>query len=75
MLVETLVKKRSKPKTKVNKEIYKVISNSAFGKVCESVCIGTVVTNPEKCARIIANPNYTSFTIISSDMVALNKEK
>ena len=76
--VDTFVSKRSAAKTKAEKEIYKLILNSAFGKMCESVrnrnrC--DVVTDPEQCARIIADPNYTSFTIIGPDMVLLNRKK
>ena len=78
MFIDTFVDKRSEAKTKVEKEIFKLILNSAFGKMCESVrnrnrC--DVVTDPEQCARIIADPNYTSFTIIGPDMVLLNRKK
>ena len=35
--IDTFVSKRSEAK-KIQKEIFKIILNSAFGKICESVC-------------------------------------
>ena len=76
--IDTFVNKRSEAKTKVEKEIFKVILNLAFGKMCESVRNRSryeVVTDPKECARIFADPNFTSFTIIESNMVLLNRKK
>ena len=76
--IDTFVDKRSKANSKVEKEMYKLILNSAFGKMCESVRNRSrcdVVTDPLECARIIADPNFTSFTSIEAGMVLLHRRK
>ena len=58
--------------------MYKLILNLAFGKMCESVRNRSqcdVVTDPLECARIIADPNFTSFTSIETGMVLLHRRK
>ena len=75
--IDTFVSKRSEAKTKVEKEIFQLILNSAIGKMFESVrnrsCCD-VVTDPKECARIIADENFTSFTIIGSNVVLLHRK-
>ena len=78
MFTDTFVSKRSDAKSKVEKEMYKLILNLAFGKMCEDVrnrsrCV--VVTCHKECARIIADPNFTTFTSIESNMVLLHLKK
>ena len=76
--IYTIVKKYFEAKTKVEKEAFKFILNSTFGKTCESMhhrnrCF--VVTDPKERALIIANRNFTLFTVIDSNTVLLNRKK
>jgi hypothetical protein len=76
--IDTFVDKRSRANSKVEKEMYKLILNSAFGKMCESVRNRSrcdVKTAPQECARIIADPNFTSLTSIETSMVLLHRKK
>jgi hypothetical protein len=76
--IDTFVNKRSRANSKVKKEMYKLMLNSAFGKMCESVrnrsCCDAV-TDPKECARFTAVPNFTSFTSIEKNMVLLHRKK
>ena len=55
----------------------KLILNSAFGKICDSLrrshC--DVLTDPKECAEIIADLNFTLFAIIDSNLVVLQRIK
>ena len=76
--IDNVVRKHSEAKTKVEKETCKLILNSAFFKMCESVrnrSVCDVVTNPEEFDRTIADPNFTSLTIVDSNMVLLHRKK
>jgi hypothetical protein len=76
--IDTFVDKRCRTNSKVEMEMYKLILNSAFGKMCEGVRNRSrcdVVTDPQECARIIADPNFTSFTSIETSMVLLHRKK
>ena len=60
--IDTFVSKLSKTKTKLEKEISKLIFDSAFRTMCESMCHRSrcdIVTDPKECARIFADPNFT----------------
>ena len=50
-LIDTFVNKQSEAIMKVEKEIYKIMLNSALGKMCESVRNRSRcdVTNPKEC--------------------------
>ena len=76
--IDTFVSKHSQAKSKVEKEMYELILNSSFGKMCESVQNRSrcdVVTCPTECARIVANSKFTTFTVIDSNMVVLPRKK
>ena len=76
--IDTFVDKPSRAKSKVEKEMYMLILNSAFRKMSESVRNRSrcdVVTDPQECARIIADPNFMSFTSIEASMVLLHRKK
>jgi hypothetical protein len=78
MFIDTFVSKCSKSKSKVQKEMYKLILNLAFEKMCESVQNRSrcdVVTCPKECARIFADPNFTTFTTIDPNVVLLYRKK
>jgi hypothetical protein len=77
-LIDTFVSKRSQAKTKVEKEIYNLILISAFGKMSESVRNMSRFDNvpsPIECARIVEDPNFTTFTVIDSNLVLLHRKK
>ena len=76
--IDTFVIKRSEAETKVEKEIFKLILNSALGKMRESVRNRSrcdAVTDPKECAQIVADPNFTSFTIIDFNIALLQRKK
>ena len=76
--IDIFVRQASEAKTKVEEEIFKLILNSICGRICENVCLRSrcdFLTDQTENSRIIANPNFTSFVIIHSNMFLLHREK
>jgi len=67
--INTFVSKRSEAKTKIKKDIFNRILNLAFGKICKSLRNRSRCEMcPNEIARIIADLNFKSFTIMDYNM-------
>ena len=76
-LIDTFNSKRSEVKAKIGIESFKLILISAIGKIYEGVhnkSRDNVVTYPKECVWVIADLNFTLFTIIESNMVLLHRK-
>jgi len=76
--IDKFVRKYQEAKANVEKGNFKLILNSALGKMCEGVCHSSrcdVVTDQKDCAQIIADLNFRLFLIMDSKMVLLHRKK
>ena len=70
--------KRKEATTDFKNNLYKLSNNTVFGKFCENLRKRQdvkIVTGQKEAERLVAKPNYNSFTIISPNatMVKLDK--
>jgi len=68
---------RTKAKSEFEKDFYKLMNNSVFGKTMENVWRRVnikLVTNEEKARKLISSPwfNYGTFKIFTKDLVAVH---
>ena len=69
---------RTKAKNDFEKDFFKLINNSVFGKTMENlrnrvdVCL---VTSEVKARKLFAKPNYMSRTIFSDNLIAVHMKK
>jgi hypothetical protein len=70
---------RQKAKNDFEKDFFKLMNNSVFGKTMENVrkrCnVELVFNNPQKMLRCIANPLYEKSTIFNENLIAVHKRK
>jgi len=60
------------------KKMYKDMNNSCFGKTCENLKRRSdvkLVTDPEKCKKLLERPHCKGFRIFTEDIAAVNMSK
>ena len=76
--IDTFVSKHSEQKAMVKQDIFKIILNSALGKICEIVHHRSrcdFINDSKEYARIIADLNFASFMSIYSNMILSHRKK
>ena len=67
--------KRKEAKNSFQKDLFKLMNNSVFGKTMENIrkrCNVKLVTDRDKLLRLISKPTYVSCKIFSENLVAAN---
>ena len=70
--------KRTSAKNSFEKDFFKLMNNSVFGKTMENLRKRVnvkLVTDPMKLKKLVASPTYVSCKIINDNLVAVNKTK
>ena len=76
--IEKNTQLRMQSKNKFEKDFFKLMNNSVFGKTMEDVRKRTdikLVTTPEEARKLINKPNYTGRTTFSDNLVAFHMGK
>ena len=71
-------KKRKEAKNEFEKDFFKLMNNSVFGKTMENIRKRVdvrLVANPQKLAKLVSKPTFVSSKIINEDMVVVHKIK
>ena len=69
---------RTKAKNNFEKDHYKLMNNSVFGKTMENIRNRVnvkLVNNEEKARKLIAKPNYRSCKIFSENLISVHMKK
>ena len=69
---------RAKAKNNFEKDHYKLMNNSVFGKTMENIRNRVnvkLVNNEEKARKLIAKPNYKSSKIFSENLISVHMKK
>ena len=69
---------RSKAKNDFEKNFFKLMNNSVFGKTMENIRNRTdvrLVNSREKALKLIAKPNFHAVSIFSEDLIAINMKR
>ena len=69
---------RAKAKNNFEKDHYKLMNNSVFGKTMENIRNRVnvkLVNNEEKARKLIAKPNYKSCKIFSENLISVHMKK
>ena len=69
---------RTKAKNNFEKDHYKLMNNSVFGKTMENIRNRVnvkLVNNEEKARKLIAKPNYNSCKIFSENLISVHMKK
>ena len=69
---------RTKAKNNFEKDHYKLMNNSVFGKTMENIRNRVnvkLVNNEEKARKLIAKPNYKSSKIFSENLISVHMKK
>ena len=72
------IEKRKHAKNPFEKDFFKLMSNSVFGKTCENFCKRVdirLVTNEKKLLKLTSKPTYVSSKIFNENLVAVHKIK
>ncbi|KAK3730598.1 hypothetical protein QZH41_006676 [Actinostola sp. cb2023] len=70
--------KRKHATNDFEKDFFKLMNNSVFGKTCENLRKRVnvkLITNPTKLIKLTASPAFDSFRIFSEDLAAVNMKK
>ena len=76
--IEKNTKLRMQSKNTFEKNFFKLMNNSVFGKTMEDIRKRTdikLVTTPEQAIKLINKPNYTHRTTFSDNLVAIHMAK
>ena len=76
--IETNQNLRAAATDEYKKKLYKDMNNSCFGKTCENQKRRSdikLVTDPEKCKRLLEKPHCKEFRIFTKDIAAVNMGK
>ena len=76
--IEINTKLRAKAKNNFEKDFYKLMNNSVFGKTMENIRNRVnvkLVNTEEKLKKLIAKPNYKSSKIFSENLVSVHMKK
>ena len=69
---------RTKAKNNFEKDFFKLMNNSVFGKTMENIRNRVdvkLINNKEKARKLIAKPNYRSCKVFSENLVAIHMKK
>ena len=69
---------RTRAKSEFEKNFFKLMNNSVFGKTMENIDKRVdvrLVTNNKKALKLAARPNFNSFTIFDENLIALRMKK
>ena len=69
---------RAKAKNNFEKDFFKLMNNSVFGKTMENIRNRVdvkLINNKEKASKLIAKPNYNSCKVFSENLVAIHMKK
>ena len=69
---------RAKAKNNFEKDHYKLMNNSVFGKTMENIMNRVnvkLVNTAEKARKLIAKPNYKSYKIFSENLISVHMKK
>ena len=69
---------RTKAKNDFEKDFFKLMNNSVFGKTMENIRNRVdvrLVNGKEKALRLIAKPNFHAISIFSENLIAINMKK
>ena len=76
--IQLNTKLRAAANSDFEKSMYKLINNSIFGKSCENKRNRTtieLVTKESRAVKVVQQPRFESFQIISDNLVALKKNQ
>ena len=76
--IELNQKKRAQATTDLEKDFYKLMNNSVFGKTCENMKKRTnikLVQDARKAEKLISNPAFMDVRIFSEDLIAVELQK
>ena len=76
--IEFNTKMRKGATNDFEKDFFKLMNNSVFGKTMENIFKRInveLVTSPKRMRKISAKPNFQSFKIFNEDLVAVNMKK
>ena len=65
-------------KNSFEKDFFKLMNNSVFGKTMENIRKGVdvrLVTGQKKLSRLVSKPTYLNSKIFSEDLVTVHKRK
>jgi len=71
-------KKRTNAKNAFEKDFFKLMNNSVFGKTMENIRKRVdvkLVTSPEKFLKMVSKPTFVSSKIFNENLVAVHKIK
>ena len=69
---------RTKAKNEFEKDFFKLMNNSVFGKTMENIekrVNVKLVTTKEKAMKLSSNPNFESFTIFDENLIAIHMKR
>ena len=69
---------RAAAKNKFEREFFKLLNNSVYGKTCENVLKRSdirLVTDAQVCKELIAKPHCKGFEVFSEDVAAASLQK
>ena len=73
--IDMNTKLRTKAKNNFEKDFFKLINNSVFGKTMENIRNRVnvkLINNEEKARKLIAKPNYRSCKIFSENLISVH---
>ena len=76
--IDMNTKLRAEAKNNFEKDHYKLMNNSVFGKTMENIRNRVnvkLVNNEEKARKLIAKPNYSSCKIFSENLISVHMKK
>ena len=76
--IDMNTKLRTKAKNNFEKDFFKLMNNSVFGKTMENIRNRVnvkLVNNEEKARKLIAKPNYRSCKIFSENLISVHMKK
>ena len=76
--IDLNTQRRAKSKSNFEKDFYKLMNNSVYGKTCENlrkpIDVKIVKDSPKKL-RLLHRPNCMGFTIFDNSLIAINLSK
>ena len=76
--IDLNTKLRAKAKNNFEKDFYKLMNNSVFGKTMENIRnrkVVKLVNNVEKARKLIAKPNFVSRKIFDENLISVHMKK
>ena len=73
--IDTNTELRKNAKNEFEKNFFKLMNNSVFGKTMENVRYHSVVTSEKRRKRLVSEPNYHSCKKFSDHLMAIEMKK